>query len=69
MMDVCKGSIITLDDGNEYIVLRLKEISGVKYAYVQNIADEDDDGFVSIIRDNLKVITDMEQMKYLFANI
>ena len=46
MSNYNKGMTITLDDNNEYIILKIKVIDNVQYAYIQNVNNESDDGFV-----------------------
>ena len=69
MKNYSKGMTLTLDDNNEYVILRVKVIDNFQYAYIQNIKDVNDDGFV-LIRDNsLEVINDVEMIKYLMENM
>ncbi len=69
MSNYNKGMTITLDDNNEYIILRIKVIDNVQYAYIQNVNNESDDGFVLLNNGSLEVINDVEQIKYLMDNL
>ena len=69
MNNYSKGMIITLDDNKEYVIIRTKEIDNVQYAYIQNINDVNDDGFVSLKGNSLEVITDLEKIKDLMDKL
>ena len=69
MNSYSKGMTITLDDNNEYVILKIKVIDNVQYAYIQNINDVNDDGFVLLGDNSLEVVTDIEKIKYLMDNL
>lgn len=68
-MKYTKGMTITLDDDNEYVILRIKEIEGILYAYVQNTSNIEDDAFVILKEDSLEVVSDVEKICFLAANM
>lgn len=68
-MKYTKGMAITLDDNKEYIILRLKEIDGILFAYVQNTEDINDDAFVILKEKSLEVVSDVEKIKFLMENM
>lgn len=68
-MKYTKGMTITLDDDNEYVILRIKEIEGILYAYVQNTSNIEDDAFVILKEDSLEVVSDVEKISFLAANM
>ena len=69
MNNFTKGMTITLDDNNEYIILRTKVIDNVQYAYVLNINNENDDAFVILNGNTLEVVTDFNTINYLMDNL
>lgn len=69
---IVKNDIITLEDGDEYIVLKITTINNKQYAYIVNIKNKKDDGFVIIEDKNLKLIDDQDLIKKLidlFSNV
>jgi|GEM_PF-4233343 len=64
-MKIEKDSIITLEDGDKYSVVKVVESKGETFAYIININNQDDDGFVMINGDTLTVINNIELLKEL----
>lgn len=58
MEQLVVNTIITLEDNSEYAVIKTFDIDGIRYAYVINTKSQDDDGFITVEGDILKVVTD-----------
>lgn len=64
-MIINENDIIQLEDGKKYLVIKIKEVDGTKYAYLVNDNDNQNDCFVIIDNDTIKEIENFEACKQI----
>lgn len=71
-MNIEVNDLITLNDGDKYIIIKTSIVNQRQYAYIVNINDKDDDGIVLIENNIVKLIDDPELIKKIievFKNV